>query len=125
MHPAVTLILSVLLRVGCLLLAGFRLFAVSLSGVGDLLMPQLPAFALLYFAIAPKPRSGQRIYVAVSSAVFLSGVIPAALDAAAGAETGFAFHVGEMLLFTFSIASHVGHALWKDRDPHLGWLQYL
>lgn len=125
MHPAVTLILSVFLRVGCLILGGFRLFAVSLSGGGDLLIPQLPAFALLYFAIAPKPRAGQRIYVAVATAVFLLGVIPTAFDLAAGAETGFVFHVAEILLLALSIASHVAHALWKDRDPHLGWLQYL
>lgn len=124
MHPVAVLLVGVLLRIGCLVLAGFRMLGLSLAGGADLIGPHVPALALLYFAISPKPRASAKVHLAISSAIFLAGVIADGIELRTWPESG-TLRVVEIVLLTLSFATHVGYAFWRDRDPHLGWLQRL
>ncbi len=124
MHPVGILLIGVLLRVGCLVLAGFRMLGLSLAGGADLFAPHVPALALLYFAISPKPRASAKVHLVISSAMFFSGALADGIELGAWPDSG-TLRVVELVLLTLSYAAHVGCTLWKDRDPHLGWLQRL
>jgi hypothetical protein len=123
-HPVAILLIAVLLRVGCFVAAVFRMFGLSLAGGADLLEPHLPALALLYFAISPKPGASAKVHLAISSSVYLTGLIVDAVEIYRWPEIWTPRAV-EMVLLTLSLALHIAYVFWKDRDPEWGKLQYL
>ena len=115
MHPAVILLLSGGVRVLALLLAIGRILGLSLAGGGGTFWPHVPAFVLLYFAFAPKPKARSWGYFSISAALFSVAVSYLLID---GVSIWMEF--GALVL---SLAAHLGYVLWTNRGSEWGWWQ--
>lgn len=118
MHPVMIIVFASLLRVASVVLAGFRILGLSLAGASDTSWQFLPAFVLLYFALAPKPGPAAWKYVAVSALLFLGGSSALVAELRQYPNEAPALRYVEFGLLAASVLLHVIYANWKQRD---GW----
>lgn len=118
MHPAMIVLLSVLLRAAGLWFALERVLGLSLAGGGHIFWQHLPALTLLYFALGPKPKANAWRYVSISTLVYAAGVLALMVEALRWHD--FAGSARELVLLTVSVVSHFIYASWKNRDETWG-----
>ncbi len=121
MHPVIIISFALVLRV---LSVAFPQRSASsglgLAGASSTSWQFLPAFVLLYFAFAPKPRASAWRYVAVSGLFFVVGSSALIAELYRYPEEAPMVRYGEFTLLALSLLLHVVYANWKEREDEWG-----
>ena len=123
LHPALIVLVQILLRMACFVVAAGRALGLSLADGANTFWPYVPALALLYFSASPKPLPLQWRYVAISTLISLFALIVMILElpkrpAYAGYYQGL-----ESAVLLMSTLAHIAYCLWRNRSPKWGLWQ--
>jgi hypothetical protein len=102
-------------------LAAFRVLGLSLSGASDTSWQFIPAFVLLYFALAPKPGAAAWKYVAVSALLFVVGGSALVAELRIHPNEAPGLRYVELGLLSASMVLYVIYANWKHRSEWGKW----
>jgi hypothetical protein len=121
MHPVMVIVVSSLLRLAALALAAFRVLGLSLAGASGTSWQFLPAFVLLYFALAPKPSVGAWKYVAVSGLLLIAGSWALIVELHQHPDEAPGLRYAELELLAASVLLHVIYAGWTKGSDWGKW----
>lgn len=110
MHPAIVIVLEWVVRCCCIAAASFRVLGLGLAGASGTSWQFLPAMALFYFALAPKPGAFQWKFAMTSGLVFVVGLAALGRELYIYPREISMFECAEVGLLLISMVRHITHA---------------
>jgi quinol-cytochrome oxidoreductase complex cytochrome b subunit len=120
-HPVVIIVAVLFLRVVSVAFAAFRILGLGLAGASDMSWNFLPAYALLYFAFAPKPGASEWKYVTVSAVLFIVGSWALLAELHRYPDQAPRLTWMEFGILVASMLLHIIYANWKQRGDWGKW----